>query len=86
MDIDKDISPLLPPQVLRWLLPALGEVHLTTFARQAANHLWKAKERLCHLAGRLLDKILSHTVAFLLNYWAATNLCNWRSSSAKTCT
>ena len=49
--------------------------------RYSVKRVW-ARD-LWHLASRLLRKILSHTVAFLLNYRGATDPCNWRSSSTK---
>jgi hypothetical protein len=44
MDTDKDIHLFFRRHYVEWF-PALGEVHRTTFARQAAN-LWKVKEEL----------------------------------------
>jgi hypothetical protein len=44
IDTDKEIYLFFPRHYGEWL-PTLGEVHRTTFARQAAN-LWKVKERL----------------------------------------
>jgi hypothetical protein len=44
IDTDKGIRLFFKRHYAEWF-PALGEVHRTTFARQAAN-LWKVKERL----------------------------------------
>ncbi len=44
LDTDKDIHLFFRRHYAEWF-PALGAVHRTTFARQAAN-LWKVKERL----------------------------------------
>lgn len=44
LDTDKDIYLFFKRHYTEWF-PILGEVHRTTFARQAAN-LWKIKERL----------------------------------------
>src|SRR3712207_1258718 len=44
LDTDKDIRLFFRRHYAEWF-PALGEVHRTTFARQAAN-LWKVKEAL----------------------------------------
>ena len=44
LDTDKDIHLFFRRYYAEWF-PALGAVHRTTFARQAAN-LWKVKERL----------------------------------------
>lgn len=47
---------------------------------------WVWARDMWHLASGLLRKVLSHTVAFLLNHRIVTHLCNWRSSSTTTCT
>jgi hypothetical protein len=53
--------------------------------RYCVKRVW-ARD-LWHLASRLLRKVLSHTVAFLLNCRLGTRpLCNWRSPFTKTCT
>ncbi len=44
LDTDKGIHLFFRRHYADWF-PALGEVHRTTFARQAAN-LWRVKERL----------------------------------------
>ncbi len=44
LDTDKGIHLFFRRHYAEWF-PALGEVHRTTFARQAAN-LWRVKERL----------------------------------------
>ncbi len=60
IDTDKGIYLFFRRHYERWF-PALGEVHRTTFARQAAN-LWKVKE---HLWQELLE-LAPHDPAFAL--------------------